>query len=278
MGDAAREGDLVHLLWTGGWDSTFRLLDLLLVKQRPVQPYYLVDAARRSFATEILAMNAIKRRLAETSPERIGLVRPTVLRDVLDIPPDPEIAECYRRFCEKVHIGVQYEWGARFARAEGLSALELSLIGGGHMAGIFGPYLRREETGDDVTYAIDRQHRETDLFRLFGDYRFPLIMTTKQEMLVEARRHGFEDLMTMTVFCHTPRPDGRPCGLCIPCGIAIDNGLGWRMSGASRRRNRWQRRYRKARHFLERFPRVFPIAQKIARSLKRTRKRTTPVP
>ena len=32
------------LLWTGGWDSTFRLLSLLLREQREVQPYYILDS------------------------------------------------------------------------------------------------------------------------------------------------------------------------------------------------------------------------------------------
>ena len=278
MEDSSGEGTPAQLLWTGGWDSTFRLLDLLLVKNRPVQPYYFIDTQRRSFGTEIQAMNSIKRRLAKTAPDRLRLLRPTIFRDVADIPADEEISESYRRFCARVHVGIQYEWGARFARAEGLSGLELALIGGGHMAGIFEPYLHREQHGDDLICGIDPQHRGTDLYRLFGDYRFPLISITKTEMLEKARRDGFEDLMLSTVFCHSPRADGRPCGLCIPCGIAVDNGLGWRLPRGSRIRNRWQRRYREARRFIEKFPRIFPVAQKIARAFKRNKERTIPIP
>ena len=33
----------VKLLWTGGWDSTFRLLQLLLLYEKKVQPYYIID-------------------------------------------------------------------------------------------------------------------------------------------------------------------------------------------------------------------------------------------
>jgi hypothetical protein len=274
----ARVGDLVRLLWTGGWDSTFRLLDLILVKQSPVQPYYFIDTRRRSFGTEILAMNAIKRRLAKAHPDRLDLLRPSIFRDVVDIPADDEIAESYRRVCAQTHIGIQYEWGARFARAEGLTALELSLIGRGHMFGILKPLLHQVRTGDDLSYEIDRAQKGTDLYRLFENYRFPLIMTTKQEMLVKAKQQGIEEFMMMTVFCHTPRPDSRPCGLCIPCGIAIDNGLGWRLPRASRVRNRLQRLYRKGRGVVERFPRLFPAAQRIARALRREKKRTFPIP
>src|SRR5690606_13578695 len=33
----------VNLLWTGGWDSTFRLLSLVVQQHRCVQPYYVLD-------------------------------------------------------------------------------------------------------------------------------------------------------------------------------------------------------------------------------------------
>lgn len=278
MDEATKHGELVNLLWTGGWDSTFRLLDLVLVKARPVQPYYFIHTARRGFATEILAMNAIKRRLAERHPEALSLIRPTVFRDVADIPADKEIAETYERICAKTHIGIQYEWGARFARAEGVAPLELSLIGGGHMFGVFEPLLHQERIDDDLFCEIDRKHDGSDVYRLFKDYRFPLIMTTKQEMLARARQHGFAEIMDLTVFCHTPRPDGRPCGLCIPCGIAVENGLGWRLPRGSRLRHRLQRLYRGGRRFIERFPRIFPPAQRLARAVKnRRKKRVAPV-
>ena len=38
----------VNILWTGGWDSTFQLLSLLLLHGRKVTPYYLIDAERLS--------------------------------------------------------------------------------------------------------------------------------------------------------------------------------------------------------------------------------------
>lgn len=35
-----------HLLWTGGWDSTFRVLQLLLCSRDAVQPHYIIDPER----------------------------------------------------------------------------------------------------------------------------------------------------------------------------------------------------------------------------------------
>lgn len=278
MGTRSQNEDVVRLLWTGGWDSTFRMLDLILIKQKPVQPYYLIDAQRRSLGTEILAMNTIKRRLDIKHPDLSHRLRPTVFRDVHDIPPNHEIHESYQRICAQNHIGIQYEWGARFAQTEGLSKLELSLIGAGHMFQFFGPYLYRQDVEDDVVCEIDRKHHGTDIYRVFKDYRFPLIFMTKQEMHTKAKQHGFEEFMLLTCFCHTPRSDGRPCGVCIPCGIVIECGLGWRLPRTSRVRFHLKRLYRRGRGVLEKHPRAFPVAQRLAQKLKRTKTRQIPLP
>ena len=36
------------VLWTGGWDSTFRVLYLVLVEKCQVQTYYIIDPFRWS--------------------------------------------------------------------------------------------------------------------------------------------------------------------------------------------------------------------------------------
>ena len=38
----------INLFWTGGWDSTYRLLYLLIVEKKYVQPYYIIDLTRKS--------------------------------------------------------------------------------------------------------------------------------------------------------------------------------------------------------------------------------------
>ena len=53
---------MVKLLWTGGWDSTFRLIQLA-VKGAKVQPYYIILEDRRSTLKEIGQMSRIKKDL-----------------------------------------------------------------------------------------------------------------------------------------------------------------------------------------------------------------------
>lgn len=50
--------ETVTLLWSGGWDGTFRLLQLA---SNPIciQPIYVIDRNRKSFEYEQKAMNQI---------------------------------------------------------------------------------------------------------------------------------------------------------------------------------------------------------------------------
>ncbi len=55
----------INLFWTGGWDSTFRLLQLIIIYQKKVQPYYIIDNNRKSVQNELLRLKNIKRFLFE---------------------------------------------------------------------------------------------------------------------------------------------------------------------------------------------------------------------
>src|SRR6478672_10747010 len=67
----------VNLFWTGGWDSTFRLLQLLLEHRLPVAPVYLIDDTRASTQFEFDTMDAIRDALFDAYPRAHALLRPT---------------------------------------------------------------------------------------------------------------------------------------------------------------------------------------------------------
>ena len=64
------KSDLIYLFWTGGYDSTFRLCELLIIEKKKVQPiyiYYNLDSikttdfwVRKNRSNEIKSMNKIK--------------------------------------------------------------------------------------------------------------------------------------------------------------------------------------------------------------------------
>jgi hypothetical protein len=216
------------LLWTAGWDSTFRLLVALLVRRRPVQPYYLIDPDRPSTPDELHAMQRITQAVADRYPRGAALLRSPVIAKVTDLHPDPEITERFRRLRSRSHLGGQYDWLARFAKQQGLSDLELAIHRDDRAHAFLGPYVVRDECGGDPCYRLRDDPADPDL-RLFERFRFPVFDMTKRAMQRAAREAGFDQVMELTWFCHVPTADGRPCGKCNPCRYTIEEGLGRRV-------------------------------------------------
>lgn len=225
----------VDLLWTGGWDSTFRLLQLLLLHRREVVPHYLLDPTRRSMEGELAAMERIRTRLFEAYPHTRRLLAPLQKFNVADLAPDPEITEAFDRIVAETFIGSQYEWLARFRRQLGIASLEL---GAGHRGGrihrIVGSFVARTDEDGYPNYRIGEEYRGTKEFTAFGGFSFPLFELRKLETAEIAGEHGWLGILDLTCFCHRLRNGTVPCGCCNPCLYAVDEGFGWRIP----RRNR----------------------------------------
>jgi hypothetical protein len=231
----------VNLLWTGGWDSSFRLLQLLLVHRREVVPHYLLDPTRPSTRMELAAMARIRARLFQLHPHTRRLLAPLQTFDIADLAPDPAITDAFERIAAHTFLGSQYEWLARFGKQQGIDRLELSAgYRGGRIHGIVGPLVARTDENGDCSYRIGREHRDTSEFAVFGGFSFPLLMLDKAETASIARGHGWLELLDLTCFCHRPR-HGQPCGCCNPCLYAVDEGFGWRIPRASRIKGRFYR-------------------------------------
>lgn len=225
----------IRLLWTAGWDSTFRLLEALLVRGKSVEPFYLTDPGRPSTAYELRAMGRIADALGAGHPTASArLARPVVL-SVADLHPDPETTARFERLRARSHLGGQYDWLARFAAQQGLSDLELSVHRDDRAAEFLQAYVVREDGGGDPYFRL-RDDAPDDL-RIFERFRFPVFDKTKRDMQRGARAGGFADLMELTWFCHIPTADGRPCGRCNPCRYTIDEGLARRIPLGTRLRN-----------------------------------------
>ena len=97
----------VKILWTGGFDSSCRMVQL---SKYPVtvQPYYLRDN-RVSEQKELEAIAAITSDI-ENHPETKCIILPLIQFNVADIKPDPEITEGYRRIRDLTGLGSQYDW------------------------------------------------------------------------------------------------------------------------------------------------------------------------
>ena len=227
------------LLWTAGWDSTFRLLEALLVRGRAVQPYYLIDPERPSTPDELHAMQRIAAAVVERNPAAGRFLHESLVFNVTDVAPDPQITGRFERLRARAYLGGQYDWLARFAEQRGLTGLELAV----HQDDRAAEFLRQhvvqrdgaDGCGGDGYYRLPDDPADPDL-RLFERFHFPVFDKTKRDMERLARAHGFAELLELTWFCHRPTFDGRPCGDCNPCRYTIREGLGRRLPLRSRLR------------------------------------------
>jgi 7-cyano-7-deazaguanine synthase in queuosine biosynthesis len=250
------------LLWTGGWDSTFRLLTLLLREQREVQPYYILDSLhyRPAVPAEREAMRRIRQELSARHPEAAVRLADTIECPLGEIAADPEITRHYERCLAIGFIGGQYEWLARYCRQHGIEGMELSIHRDDKarelLAGLIAPSRDRL----DPRFAGDCR------YELFKSFRFPLFDLTKRQMQAEARAGGFESLMQLTWFCHKPRR-GRPCGTCNPCIYTIEEGLSERVPLSGRLRYHF-RVMPRLRHWLARHPDLYMRVRAVYRRLR----------
>lgn len=232
-----------NLLWTGGWDSTFRLLNLVLNHKRIVQPYYLISSERQSSQVEVETMDKLKHLLFSQYPETRHLLLPTIYRAVDSILPHEKISRQFTALKATAFLGSQYDFIARFAHESNLCNLELSVHRDDHAQKFLAPYV----INDNNIYRLrdDPSFPELSIFRYF---HFPILDLTKRDMERLAKKHGFLNLLNQTVFCHNPRASGKPCGYCNPCRYTMEEGLARRIPLLPRLKFYIKRFLKKQRH------------------------------
>lgn len=212
-----------HVLWTGGWDSSYRVLELALLGGQHVQPHYLVDTDRESTPYEMAAMDAIR----SGAIDRGGDVAPVKIGYVNDIAISAEASYVHRRLVERFQIGPQYLWLAQYAQQSDLDHLELCI----HRDDRAYAAVTAAQANDEPTSAEGAEFASTSIFDVFC---FPLLELTKGEMRERARISGFDDLMGLSWFCHMPTRSGQPCGFCNPCRWTMQEGLSERLPLSSK--------------------------------------------
>lgn len=160
----------------------------------------------------------------------VHLIAPTIFRDTGDVGENPAISQKFAQLRSRIHLGMQYDWLARFADEEGLAGLELSLHRGTGPHALLAPHVEPTQDGYVISADADPE------LSIFTAFRFPLFDMTKLDMQAAADRHGFRHLLEKTWFCHSPTARGLACGTCGPCRYTREEGLARRipLSGQSR--------------------------------------------
>lgn len=236
----------IRLLWTGGWDSTYRLVELSRMDVT-VQPMYGCDGKRDSMEVEKQTMEKILAAL-QSHPGTKAHLLPIWYISLDTIPENQEITRSFQTLRSLTGLGGQYEWLARLARE--YPGLELCLenmpYGGGS-----GSILKygRMKTEDGVT-ALDPEQSSPECAAVFGNFRLPIFHITEREMLANIRAWGYEDIMAMIWFCHEPLR-GECCGMCRPCQQKMEGRMEYLLPPAAQRRYRI---YKKTEALFGEFP------------------------
>lgn len=219
---ASCDKKIVDILWTGGFDSTFRIVQLSRYKVL-IQPYYLSDQ-RKSEPYELKTIEQIVKKLRAHEMTKCKIA-PLIIIDKNQREEQSEVSAAFNRILERDFIGSQYKWLASFALKH--SGIELSVHEDDKAISVIKKYGKFMLCCDDTIgeyFEIDRKLSLEDIWLLFGNFHFPLVKYTKIQMREAYIANGYEDIMNLTWFCHSP-VRGCPCGICNPCRYTIKEGL-----------------------------------------------------
>ena len=219
----------VHILWTGGLDSTYRVVELSQT-DCVIHPHYIIITGRGTVENELRAisditaiLNSDKRTIAKLLPvETIPMSEVEVYGDIQSA---WELLHKNKKF-----NSTQYPLLARYARQKQLKMeMGIQFSGNGSVAEIVDEsYLVDCPDSDDVLM-IDplKGSQEWASYTMFKDFLFPksLYHKTKREEVEELKAQGYDKVLKKVWTCFNP-VFGMPCGHCFPCKSAMKEGAG----------------------------------------------------
>lgn len=103
----------VYLLWTGGWDSTYRMVELCRMNVNII-PIYVMDTTRPSIEIEIETIKKLWNLFCRDL-RTVAKIEPVTWVRYNEIQENEAITESYNRIRKEVLLGSQYEYIARLA-------------------------------------------------------------------------------------------------------------------------------------------------------------------
>lgn len=239
-----------YIYWTGGYDSTFLLIQALIVEGFPIQPIYIkcqnLDNkfsinGRQNQDKEIETMTRLRERILIDFPHVKPMFLPTMY--VYNIKKDMNITNSFRQLHKQFGFFSrdinQYERMARFSIHYGKNievGLEKCGTGLDEATNNIRVYegtkdcqiLNKEELLKLNSHPNNKDpikdYTNLDIFR---NFRFPIVHMTKEDIKRFSARQKLLYLLQMTWTCWYPTKDNKPCNECPQCQkrINLDNFL-----------------------------------------------------
>jgi hypothetical protein len=205
----------VYLFWTGGYDSTFRLCELILIEKKKVQPIYIksiIDNAennktkRKSQQQEIQTMELILNKLNS------NLILPVITIDT-KIKISDYVAEHMKTLHEyKIVKRPVCQYGALAQVSLDLKKpVEIAVENIDHgMGSKLHHYIRNNK----IDYSLVPKHLKGTI--IFQNFIFSVVTKTKKDMLDISDKHNFRNILEITWSCWYPVKN-KPCNKCLMC-------------------------------------------------------------
>lgn len=224
---------IVNILWTGGLDSSYRVIELSQMEGITIQPYYIVDPVRSSLQSE---MNAIKKisDIIRQHERTKSILLDVKLIYINDIKQDSLITNAFNRLHDKYIIGHQYDFIARYAKQYNIRfemSLEKSDRSKAMNCILTETTLEPFVDGDYSVFRVNSHKSTADGCAIYSHIDLPstLWSMTKVEEVEKLNQMEHKETIKYTWFCHFP-VWGKPCGHCNPCRDCMHEGLAFRIS------------------------------------------------
>lgn len=218
---------IVHILWTGGLDSTYRVVELSR-QECVIHPHYMIITSRRTVENELRAISDITA-ILNSDKRTIAEIRPVEIFPMSELQEYADIQSVWDFLHEKKKFNSsQYHNLARYARQKKLK-LEMGIQfseGGSVVEVVDESYLTDCPDQDDVMMIDpEKGSHEWASYTLFKDFLFPksLYHKTKREEIEELKRLGYDEVLKKVWTCFHP-VFGMPCGHCFACQSAMNEG------------------------------------------------------
>ena len=216
---------ITYLFWTGGYDSTFRLCQLVFDENKTVQPIYVSDiidnkinknTRRKSTKNEINTMNIILKKIKKKDENKYNNIKELIIIKKVNI--DYDISEAINNLYKKGRMRrpvCQYGGLAQVTRDLNKN-VEMSVEYAPISSMMFKNVFHTLEEKNNNYYIKDNLDIEDKDLYIFKKCSFPTIMYSKEDMLKIARNSNYDDILKITWSCWYPR-NNKPCEKCIMC-------------------------------------------------------------